>query len=80
MRDAELLAPSIDPKNRKVSYRHLSARNDGHSKTVVKVRDTPEITIDEPTERSGTNKGATPVKTVLAGLCGCDAVITQMVA
>ncbi|MEK9661375.1 MAG: hypothetical protein VW644_06525 [Alphaproteobacteria bacterium] len=49
MSDAELLAPSIDPNTRKISYRHLSARNDGHSKTVVKVRDTPEITIDEPT-------------------------------
>lgn len=80
MSEPELLEPSIDPKTRKISYRHLSARNDGHSKTVVKVRDTPEITIDEPTERGGTNKGATPVETVLAGLCGCDAVITHMVA
>lgn len=80
MSDAELLAPSIDPKTRKISYRHLTAHNDGGSKTVVKVRDTPEITIDEPTERGGTNMGATPVENVLAGLCGCDAVITHSVA
>ncbi len=80
MSDAELLEPSIDPKTRKISYRHLAAHNDGGSRTVVKVRDTPEIVTDEPTERGGTNMGATPVETVLAGLCGCDAVITHMVA
>lgn len=80
MSDAELLEPSIDPKTRKISYRHLTARNEGGSKTVVKVRDTPEITIDEPAERGGTNTGATPVENVLAGLCGCDAVITHSVA
>ena len=58
MSDAELLEPSIDPNTRKISYRHLAARNDGGSKTVVTVRDTPEIVIDEPTERGGTNMGS----------------------
>ena len=35
MSEPELLEPSIDPKTRKISYRHLSARNEGGSKTVV---------------------------------------------
>jgi len=80
MAEAELLEPSIDPTTRKLTYRNVTAHNDGGSKTVVSVRDTPGVITDEPTSRGGTNEGATPVETVMSGLIGCDAVITHLVA
>ena len=80
MADTELLEPSVDPKTRKLTYRNLTAHNDGGDKTVVSVRDTPDLVIDHPTSRGGTNEGPTPVETVLGGLVGCDAVITHAVA
>ena len=80
MSDTELLAPSADPNARKLTYRNLAAHNEGGDKTLVSVRDTPNLVIDHPIERGGTNEGPTPVETVLGGLVGCDAVITRSVA
>ena len=80
MADTQLLEPSADPDARKLTYRNLTAHNDGSDKTVVTVRDTPPLVIDHPVERGGTNEGPTPVETVLGGLVGCDAVITHAVA
>ena len=80
MTDTDLLEPTVDPNARKLTYRNLTAHNDGDDKTVVSVRDTPDLVIDHPTSRGGTNEGPTPVETVLGGLVGCDAVITRAVA
>jgi len=45
-----------------------------HARTNVEVRDV-DVTIDEPTQRGGTNMGLTPVETLMAGLLGCTNVI-----
>ncbi len=78
--DADLLPPSTDPNTRKLTYRHVRARNENGSRTAVSVRDTPGFALDEPLERGGTNTGATPVETVIGALCGCDSVITHICA
>ncbi len=80
MADTDLLEPSVDPKTRKLTYRNLTAHNEGGGKTVVSVRDTQGLVVDEPASRGGTNAGPTPVESVLGGLVGCDAVITHAVA
>lgn len=80
MSNAELLEPTIDPTTKNLSYRNVVGRNAGGSRTEISVRDTPGFSTDEPTARGGTNTGATPVETVMGGLCGCDAVITGIVA
>ena len=51
MADTDLLEPSVDPKTRKLTYRNLTAHNEGGDKTVVSVRDTPDLVIDHPIER-----------------------------
>ena len=80
MSTAELIEPTIDPETKNLTYRNVVARNAGASRTDVSVRDTPGLVTDEPTARGGTNEGPTPVETVMGGLCGCDAVITHLVA
>ena len=80
MSKPDLIEPTVDPNARKLTYRNLTAHNEGGGKTVVSVRDTPGLVTDEPAERGGTNQGPTPVETVLGGLTGCDAVITHTVA
>ena len=45
-----------------------------HSRTDVTVRDV-NFTIDEPTERGGTNLGPTPTDTAIAALIACTNVI-----
>jgi len=80
MADTQLIEPTVDANARKLTYRNVTAHNDGGGKTVVSVRDTPGLVTDEPESRGGTNEGPTPVETVLGGLLGCDAVITHNVA
>ena len=50
-----------------------------HSQTDISVRDVG-MTIDEPAERGGTNRGPTPTETLMASLIGCTNVITHKVA
>jgi len=50
-----------------------------HSVSNCSVRDV-EFTIDEPTERGGTNKGPTPTETAIAALVGCTNVIANKCA
>ena len=45
-----------------------------HAKSDISIRDL-NFTIDEPTERGGTNLGPTPTDTVIAALIGCTNVI-----
>ena len=57
----------------------MTAVGDSHSKSVVSVRDVA-VTIDEPTERGGTNLGLTPTETMIASLIGCTNVISKKIA
>lgn len=50
-----------------------------HSLTNCSVRDVA-LTIDEPTERGGTNLGPTPTEVVVASLVGCTNVIAHKCA
>ena len=45
-----------------------------HSRADVSVRDL-KFSIDEPTERGGTNEGPTPTDTAISALVGCTNVI-----
>ncbi len=45
-----------------------------HSRADISIRDL-SFSIDEPTERGGTNAGPTPTDTALAALAGCTNVI-----
>jgi putative redox protein len=50
-----------------------------HARTDVSSRDL-KVTIDEPVERGGTNRGPTPTETLMAALLGCTNVIAHKVA
>lgn len=50
-----------------------------HSMSRCSVRDV-EVTIDEPTERGGTNQGLTPTETAVAALIACTNVISNKCA
>ncbi len=80
MADAELLAPSIDPKTGKLAVRTVHARNNGGTKTEVKVRHFDLVCTDEPDTLGGTNTAPSPLETVLVALVGCDGVIIHGVA
>lgn len=51
-----------------------TARCPSHSLSDISIRDV-SISVDEPLERGGTNKGPTPTDTALAALVGCTNVI-----
>lgn len=65
MSEAELLAPSIDPKTGKLAVRTVHARNNGGTKTEVKVRHFDIVCTDEPDTLGGTNTAPSPLETVL---------------
>lgn len=52
----------------------MGSKSPSHSQSDITVRDVG-FTIDEPTERGGTNLGPTPTETLLAALIGCTNVI-----
>ena len=66
------MALNIRPKN-SVTLK-AQAHCPSHSKAEVAVRDLT-FSIDEPTERGGTNSGPTPTDTAIAALIGCTNVI-----
>lgn len=49
------------------------------TRSVFRMRD-KDVTIDEPIERGGTDKGPMPVEMVMAGLAGCTHVIANKLA
>ena len=57
----------------------LTGNSVSHSRTDVETRDV-DVTIDEPTERGGTNMGLSPTESLVASLLGCTNVIGQRVA
>ena len=63
---------AIKPKNSVVLK--AAANCPSHSLAEISIRDLL-FSIDEPTERGGTNKGPTPTDTVLSALVGCTNVI-----
>jgi len=63
---------AIKPKNSVVLK--AAANCPSHSLAEISVRDL-RFSIDEPTERGGTNKGPTPTDTALSALVGCTNVI-----
>ena len=63
---------AIKPKNNVVLK--AAANCPSHSLAEISVRDL-KFSIDEPTERGGTNKGPTPTDTVISALAGCTNVI-----
>jgi uncharacterized OsmC-like protein len=50
-----------------------------HARTDISVRDLT-VSIDEPTERGGTNQGATPTETLVIALIGCTNVVSHRIA
>lgn len=57
----------------------LDAVGETHARSQVSVRDVSS-TIDEPTERGGTNLGLTPTETLMSSLIGCTNVIAKRIA
>ncbi len=56
----------------------LTGNSVSHARTDVETRDV-DVTIDEPTERGGTNMGLSPTESLIASLIGCTNVIGQRV-
>lgn len=78
--DSLIIEPSIDPDTQKIAIRHVTARNDGGTRTKVQVRDFEPVYTDEPSSLGGTNTAPSPLETVLVALVGCDGVIINGVA
>ena len=68
---------TVKPKT-VVTYK-LTGNSISHARTDVETRDV-DVTIDEPTERGGTNMGLSPTESLVASLIGCTNVIGQRVA
>ena len=75
MNDPDLLAPSVDPKTKKLSNRTVFGRNQAGTRTEVKVRDFEAVVTDEPDTMGGTNTAPSPLEMALVLLVGCDGVI-----
>ena len=75
MNDPDLLAPRIDPKTRKLGIRTVNGKNDGGTRTVIKVRHFDSVVTDEPDSLGGTNTAPSPLEALLAALAGCEGVI-----
>lgn len=80
MPPSEILEPSIDPSTKKIAVRHVFARNEGGTRTEIRVRDFDPVYTDEPASLGGTNTAPSPLETVLVALVGCDGVIIHGVA
>ncbi|MEL6297924.1 MAG: OsmC family protein [Pseudomonadota bacterium] len=63
---------TIKPKT--IVQQHVEAECPTHARTDVRVRNLT-LTIDEPEERGGTNKGPAPTETAIAALLGCTNTI-----
>jgi len=70
-----LIKPSVDPDKPMIGLRDLKSTNDATCRTVTTVRG-HEIVCDE---KDGSNTGASPLETVLAGLASCENVMIYRV-
>jgi putative redox protein len=57
----------------------LAGKGVTHARTDVSVRDLT-LTIDEPAERGGTNKGPSPTETLISALVACTNVVSNRIA
>ena len=73
------IAPNIDPSKAQYITPSVRAENGAESVVTVTSRD-HEWTIDEPTEKGGTNQGPTPLESLLGSLVGCESVVLKLVA
>ena len=71
--------PDIDPTKAQYITPRVRAANDAQSVVTVTSRD-HEWLIDEPTEKGGTNRGPTPLESLLGSLVGCESVVLKLVA
>ncbi len=78
--EADLLPPSVDPHTGKLAVRTVHGRNEGGTRTEVRVRHFAPVVTDEPDTMGGTNIAPSPLETVLVALVGCDGVIIHGVA
>jgi hypothetical protein len=74
---ADMLAPSVDPKTKKLGIRTVTGRNDAGTRTEIKVRHFDIVATDEPDTMGGTNTAPSPLENVLVSLVGCDGVIIR---
>lgn len=70
-----LLPPSVDPNIKALGIRHVVARNEASTQTVIRVRE-HELVSDE----KDTDTGPTPLEMCLASLLGCEGVIINRCA
>ena len=75
MPDMDLLKPGIDPKQKAIGIRRVSAHNDAGTRSVMMVRDHVLIT-----DEKATNTGPTPLEMTLSSLLGCEGVIINRCA
>ena len=59
-----------DAKPKMVVQYTLNGESISHARTDIETRDV-DVTIDEPTQRGGTNMGLAPTETLVAALIGC---------
>jgi len=57
----------------------MAGKGVNHARSDIHVRD-QSFTIDEPTERGGTNLGPTPTETLVGALIGCINVVSNRIA
>ncbi|MEM8663145.1 MAG: OsmC family protein [Pseudomonadota bacterium] len=77
--DGYEIQPDIDPSTAKYITPTVRATNHAKSLVTVTARD-HTWTIDEPTEKGGTNEGPTPLEALLGSLVGCESVVLGLVA
>lgn len=75
MDTTDLLAPSVDPKTRKLGIRRVAGANDAGTRTVIQVRHFDPVVTDEPDTMGGTNTAPSPLEMALVSLVGCEGVI-----
>lgn len=56
----------------------VSSQYETGYRSVISVRDVPPLWLDEPQELGGSNRGPTPLESVLGALCGCTAMIVHI--
>jgi len=71
----DLLPPSVDPKIKTLGIRHVVARNEASTQTVIKVRDHVLVSDEKDLDN-----GPTPLEMCLASLLGCEGVIINRCA
>ena len=71
--------PDVDPTKAWYITPSVRAENDSASRVTVTSRD-HTWSIDEPTEKGGTNQGPTPLEALLGSLVGCESVVLKLVA